>query len=157
MESPDRNQEHLAHWVDRELRRLPLRRAPQNLEARVLAAIAQRASLPWWRQHFLRWPLAARIGFLLLSALIARLLLQANAWLVEALGTLGVSQAVATPARELRNDWSFINSLNDTLHVVLNAIPAPWLYGSLAVIGLMYATLFGIGSVAYRTLNQERS
>jgi len=157
MESPDRNQERLAQWVHHALRGLPPRNAPAGLQSRVLAAIARRSAQPWWEQHFLRWPLPARLGFLLLSAVIARLLLQASGWMIDRLRELGVSPVVATQARELRSDWSFIASLNDTLHVVLNAIPSPWLYGSLAVIGLMYATLFGIGSVAYRTFNQERS
>lgn len=157
MASPDHDQERLAQWVHHVLRGLPPRNAPAGLQSRVLAAIAQRRALPWWQQHFLRWPLPAKLGFVLLSAVVARLSLQASGWMIDRLRELGASQVVATPARELRSDWSFIASLNDVLHVVLNAIPTPWLYGSLAVIGLMYATLFGIGSVAYRTLNQERS
>jgi hypothetical protein len=155
MESPDRDQERLAQWIHH--RCVVCRRASAGRPAsRVLAAIAQRRALPWWKQHFLRWPLPAKLAFLLLSAVIARLLWQASGWMIDRLRELGVSQVVATPARELRSDWSFIASLNDVLHVVLDAIPTPWLYGSLAVIGLM-CSLFGIGSVAYRTLNQERS
>lgn len=157
MATPEHRQEQLERWLAGELRALPPRRAPASLESRVLAAIAQHANLPWWKQHFLRWPLAARLGFLALAALIAQVSLQASAWLIDALRASGASEAIANPARALRNDWSFIQSMNDIVQVVLNAIPAPWLYGTLAVVGLMYATLFGIGSIAFRTLNQERT
>ena len=53
------------------LRNLPDRKAPAGLEARVLAEISRRAALPWWRKSFAHWPVAVRLGFLILSARVA--------------------------------------------------------------------------------------
>jgi len=50
----------LAKRVDAELRALPLVRAPAALQARVLAELARRQALPWWRQSFRDWPMAAQ-------------------------------------------------------------------------------------------------
>jgi len=57
--------------IGRLLRQLPDRRAPAGLEARVLAEIARRAALPWWRTSFTHWPAAARVSFYGLSAAAA--------------------------------------------------------------------------------------
>ena len=42
--------EELEQFIHRELRGLPVRRAPSTLEGRVLAAIEHRASIAWYHQ-----------------------------------------------------------------------------------------------------------
>ena len=44
--------------VDRELKRLPMPRAPQTLLPRVLAAVQQWSRRPWYARAWLTWPLA---------------------------------------------------------------------------------------------------
>ena len=52
------------------LRNLPDRAAPATLEARVMATIAARASLPWWKRPITQWPTIWRSLFLLVSIFI---------------------------------------------------------------------------------------
>src|SRR5437867_829054 len=47
--------------IDREIKRLPELLAPHTLLLRVMKAIESRASLPWYRQSWQVWPVAARV------------------------------------------------------------------------------------------------
>src|SRR3954470_16437940 len=73
--NPPGQPDPLETFVTRALRDQPARRAPQTLEARVMAELARRASLPWWRQSYQHWPAAIRGSFFVLSALAAALLI----------------------------------------------------------------------------------
>jgi hypothetical protein len=53
------------------LHNLPDRPAPATLEARVMATIAARESLVWWKRPFMQWPAFWRGLFLVISVLIA--------------------------------------------------------------------------------------
>ena len=52
----------LETFVDGELRRLPLPRAPQTLLPRVLAAVEQWRERPWYARAWFTWPLAWQSG-----------------------------------------------------------------------------------------------
>lgn len=52
------------------LRNLPDRTAPATLEARVMATIAARAAVVWWKRPFAQWPAFWRGLFLVVSVLI---------------------------------------------------------------------------------------
>jgi hypothetical protein len=137
MNSPDPIDQHL-HRV---LRALPDQRAPVTLEARVMAALAERAALPWWRRSYAGWPFVVQIGFFLLSGLSA-------AGLIFGLTRLPAwFDAGAEVSR-----WQLIyDSLLETVNTIYSAIPTPYLYGGLAVLAACYLTLAGIGAAAYRT------
>ena len=57
----------LAALMDARLKSLPLRRAPQTLSLRVMAAIRQAESRPWWQRPWLAWPSHWRILSLAVS------------------------------------------------------------------------------------------
>jgi hypothetical protein len=144
--------EELEQMIHRTLRSLPDRRAPRSLEGRVMAAIAARAALPWWKQSFARWPLAARAGFLLASL---------AALAVAVFGSAAVDTAALAARTSLRFTW--LGVLKDAAvgtvdfaAIVFHAIPPLWLYGSAAALGALYLTLFGLGATAYRTLYASR-
>ena len=59
--------------VDRELRRLPLPRAPQSLLPRVMAAVEALAQRPWYTRAWFAWPLGWRVVSLVPLALFAYL------------------------------------------------------------------------------------
>jgi phospholipid N-methyltransferase len=123
--------EKLEHIVDSVVRQQPLRRAPASLEARVLARIAsERVRMPWWRRGFVHWPLAARISFLIASYGFVRLALA---------GVMSLT--------------TFVVSIFDFL---TRNIPPMWLYGAAVVGFVLYAALFGLGTLAYRTLYVQR-
>jgi hypothetical protein len=73
MSTPNRpTPEQLERFIDKALRDQPLQRAPSDLQSKVMAAIAHRATTPWWRSSFAHWPMAARVLFLAASAVFAR-------------------------------------------------------------------------------------
>jgi negative regulator of sigma E activity len=68
----------LETFVDTELRRLPLPRAPLTLLPRVLAAIQQWSRRPWYARAWFTWPLAGQIA----SAAALMLIVVASAILI---------------------------------------------------------------------------
>ncbi len=148
--------EELEKLIHQTLRTLPPRRAPRSLEARVLAAIEARASLPWWRQSYAQWPLAARCVFLLLSGGLVKVALMAAIWAMAGFNQAEVANAFSTQFAWLN---IFSNALRATVDfggIVFRSIPSVWLYAGVAGLAALYATLFGLGAAAYRTLYADR-
>jgi hypothetical protein len=154
MNPPDPKElERLVHAA---LRALPDRRAPHTLENRVRAAIAARASRPWWQQSFLQWPLAMRGAFLVLSAAGVKLAVVAAVFVLGNPETAHVTQAFANQFAWAENILGFFSGMAEIGSAVFRALPPLWLYGGIAVLASLYATLFGLGAAAYRTLYVER-
>jgi hypothetical protein len=133
---------HDPNELDRALRELPLRRAPTSLESRVLRELERRALLPWWRRSFTHWPLAARAAFLVVCAAAAGLAISGGA-------------AAAADVRSLvwaREIAALMASGGSLLTLLARIAPPPWLYEGIAVCAVLYAILFGLGAVLYRTL-----
>jgi hypothetical protein len=76
--------------VDRELRRLPLPRAPHTLLPRVLAAVQAWAQRPWYERAWFTWPLGWQM------ASIAALILIVGAGAALLPKTLAATGAVAS-------------------------------------------------------------
>jgi hypothetical protein len=132
------------------LRRLPERRAPATLEARVLDVLARRVPLPWWRRSFAEWPAAARVAFGVTSTVLVVFTVLAAAAASANFGTLGASHALATP---VLHDASVFFMITRTLSVSLASIlSSSWVLGCLIASAVLYAALFGLGIAAYRTL-----
>jgi hypothetical protein len=139
------NPDEFERFIDRTLRALPPRQAPHTLESRVLAELARRAALPWWRQQFAYWPRAARLA-LLLGACGAAV---AVTWLLASTKALHLTSS--PPA------WigSFSHATSSISHVfasVVGLIPPLWLYTALALCALLYGALLGLGAFGYHIL-----
>ena len=146
--------EKLELAVDSLLREQPLRRAPATLEARVLAQIALRqAPLPWWRKGFTHWPVAARAVFLIASYGFIRLALAGAVYAIAFVRSGEVAGGAISWANTGAGAISAIGSLAALL---VRAVPPLWLYGMAAFGVALYAVLFGLGTVAYRTLYVQR-
>lgn len=141
--------ERLERFVDKALRDQPLQRAPDDLESKVMAAIAHRAITPWWRSSFAHWPMAARVLFLVVSVGFVKLGLDAAAMVI---GPLDPGARSAALFAEL----AWIHALFASLGTLLRSVPSWWLYCVVTVIGGLYLALFGISAVAYRTLYASR-
>lgn len=136
----------LESFVTRTLRGQPPRRAPHTLEARVLAELARRAALPWWRQSYMHWPAAIRGVFFVLSAAAATALVAGLFVLTRSTTTaqLAAHFAGVATAREV------VLLLAEKALVLWRAIPPLWLYTALAIVAASYATLITAGTAAYR-------
>ncbi len=127
---------------DRALRELPLRRAPTSLESRVFCELERRATLPWWRRSFTHWPLMARAAFLVICGASAGLAIEGGA-------------SAAADVRSLywaREIGALMASGGSLVTLLARIAPPLWLYEGIAVCGVLYAVLFGLGAVLYRTL-----
>jgi len=153
--SPD-HQDRLERTIHRTLRDLPPRRAPRSLEERVLAELARQAALPWWRQSFVHWPLAARGGFILFSVGIAALVFVLTMWGDAGLEALPIRSAFAQQFTWMENGLTVFRALKGFGEIIPRNIPPLWFYGILAVLASMYATFFGLGAAAYKALYAQR-
>jgi hypothetical protein len=142
------------------LRDAPLRHAPPSLQARVLAEIERRAALPWWRRNFSRWPRPARVGFAAACGSIVAALLAA-AWPWTPAGALAA--AGAWPAGGplslpwARSALTLVEAVRELEAALVRVVPLEWLYGAMAGGAVLYAALFGLGAMAYRTLYLDSS
>jgi hypothetical protein len=149
---PRDSQEKLEQFVHHTLRALPPRRAPRSLEQRVLAELARRAALPWWRQSFGHWPQPAQAAFLLASLSGAVAVFLGTGWAMAGFDTAQFQGALAQPVAWWAGGQSVFNAISGFFEIMLRNIPPLWLYGSLAFVATMYAALFGLGAAAYKAL-----
>jgi len=129
---------------------LPPRRAPGTLESRVANELARRALLPWWRASFANWPVAARVMFIMVCAVLvaATILGGVSAYL----GDRSFDEASAVLLSWAHPFLTVVSSAGGLLALLLHVIPPLWLYGILGAGIFLYVTLFGLGAAAYRTL-----
>ena len=149
MNTPSNRDEQLERLVDKVLRDQPLQRAPATLEGKVMAEIARRAVLPWWRNSFGHWPMAARVVFLAASIGFVKLGLNVAAMFVEPLDP-------AARGAALFAEFSWIHALVGSVGTVIQSVPAQWVYGVVAIVTALYVVLFGVSAAAYRTLYASR-
>jgi hypothetical protein len=147
--------EQIEQLVHRELRSLPPRRAPRTLEARVLAALEHQAAVAWYHKSWSYWPAAVRVAFLVVATAVAGAVMIAFYQMFNGVevGTL-VAQA-GGKLNFLAKLYHAAGWIVDFTANVFGSIPPLWLYGGLALIAALYATLFGLGAAAYRTLYRQ--
>lgn len=134
---------------------MPDRRAPSSLEARVLAELARRAALPWWRKSFAHWPAAVRALFFGGSAVAAAVLVSGLLLVVRHPGAVGLA-GVPEPFAWLRAARDFVASADSSVRLVFAAVPRAWIYGAAGLLAACYAALGAIGATAYRAISFAR-
>jgi hypothetical protein len=137
----------LEEVVGRALRQLPPRRAPFNLESRVLAALERHAARPWWRRSFGRWPWGMRMAFGLTCAALAALTIPSSS---RVLAELGAFHALRLPW--LEDALAVTGTLRAVSGPFTRSMPADWLYVGLGASAALYAALFGLAIAGYRLL-----
>lgn len=145
----------LEQAIDRELRRLPDRRAPETLLPRVLQAIAERQRLPWWQKSFAYWPWPARVLFLAGTSGLAAFLVYFTWGL-----TSGVSLGSLTDELgQLSGRFDLVRGLGGTLGgavMTLVRSAGPWLlWGTVGVLGACYLTTMALGTFCWRLASQR--
>ncbi|HXA36959.1 MAG TPA: hypothetical protein VNW26_11535 [Steroidobacteraceae bacterium] len=129
------------------LRELPLRRAPPTLESRVLRELERRASLPWWRRSFAHWPLPARTAFVVICCALISM-----AFLGGGVLTAGVSSLPL-----MHHVGALLAAGGNLAASLARTAPPAWVYEGVAAWAALYAVLFGLGAVLYRTLYLQPS
>ena len=143
-------EERLAAEIDRELRGLPELPAPSTLIPRVSAVIAQRRSLPWYRQPWQAWPLPMRAAALvILAAFFALLCL--GAWRLPGTESyLAATRHAAGWFSGLTTLWNALNALIATLAQAVQLLGRGFLLGCLAAVALAWAICLGLGTACLR-------
>jgi hypothetical protein len=152
MNPDDEMQDALERLVARTLRDQPALRAPPTLEARVARDIARRAAIPWWRRGFLRWPLVARAAFVVATLAVIVKTVEGTAWLLGCLRGASIDVAGTRPVMEIEAAGKVVETLTAAGSWIIDGIPVPWLYAAVLAGVALYATFFGLGAAAYRTL-----
>jgi hypothetical protein len=134
--------------IDAALCELPLRSAPPSLELHVLGELSRRAALPWWRPSFAGWPGFARVGFVLMCAVLIGLVFLGGVWAMRNLGSPALGALSMPWARHM----VALAGVAGELAALVRIVPAGWVYEGLAASVVLYAALFGLGVAAYRTL-----
>lgn len=139
----------LEQLIAKTLREQPPRRAPANMESRVLAAIELRTARSWWHKDFGRWPLAARAMFIVLCMVLGKFAIDVSMRLMADADPAGI-------AAELASLVVWMKMLVIGATSLVRSIPSAWVYAGATILGAMYALLFGLSAVAYRTLYANR-
>lgn len=142
--------------IHQTLQELPPRQAPRTLEQRVLAEIARRAALPWWRKSFVHWPAAARAVFLVICIGVVKLALMGGVWVMAGFDVAQFQDAFATQFTWMQSVIAVGHAIGGVFEIIGRNIPPLWLYGGLAFIAAMYAAFFGLGAAAYRAIQAHR-
>jgi hypothetical protein len=155
MNNRSESEQKLEQILHHALSGLPPRRAPGTLESRVATELARRALLPWWRASFAAWPVAARVTFILVCAVlgVATILGGISAYL----GDRSFDEASAVLLSWAHPFLTVVSSAGGLVALLVRVIPPLWLYGILGVGAFLYVTLFGLGAAAYRTLYLQPS
>ena len=144
--------EELEKFIHQNLRSLPVRPAPRSLEARVLAAIEQQATIPWYHKSWSHWPAALRAAFLALATGVTGVFIGAFYLMFTGAETSALVAQIGARLSLFTKIYHTAGWIAEFIVNVFSSIPPLWLYGGLALIAALYATFFGLGAAAYRTL-----
>lgn len=144
--------EQLEQLVHRELRGLPLRKAPATLEARVLAAIEHQAAVAWYHKSWTYWPGAVKAAFLGVATGVSGAAIAAFYLLTQGADTGTLVAAGGERFAGVAALFHVLRWMVGYVSASIASIPPLWLYGGLAFVAALYATFFGLGAAAYRTL-----
>ena len=142
--------------ISRELKALPELTAPGALANRVMAAIGQRARVPWYRRSWQTWPVALQA-----ASLVVLLVLFGGL----CLGGWQLSQAETTTLALHRvGEWfSGLSMIQNTFNVLVNAgvlvvkkLGTGFIVACLVAVGTGYAMCVGLGTVYFRLAFAKR-
>src|SRR5258708_5576267 len=144
---PDKNLERLIH---ERLRALPEMQAPKTLASDVLKKIQARRVLAWWNQASPEWPPALRIlsGVLLLIGAASLF-----AFHDQILGELAaLANRISSGSQVLKPLWTILEMLLEIVQVLAGAIKSQMLIIAAAMIGLLYLSTIGLGTMMNRVV-----
>ncbi len=143
----DRN---LEIQVDQALKALPELQAPRTLMPRVLAALAARAAVPWYRQPWPAWPLGWRVAALTFLLASFGCLCLASFQLTRAAGFTLALQELAQSLSWLGSLWNVLATLGGAAVLVIKHLGAGFLLAC-AFAGLLgYAVCIALGTACIR-------
>ena len=142
----------LESLIDRELKSLPPLAAPDSLAPRVLAALAARAALPWYRRAWQTWPRAGQV--LSLAALAVVFVAVATA------GGHWIPAGTARPTAGLLGGLSLLVSLlatvGEALVLTVKHLHPAWLAAGVLVLSAGWLSCLGLGTAIFHLAMPRR-
>ena len=148
----------LASWADQTLKQLPSRQAPKTLAPRVMAVLARRQALPWYRQPWFAWPRSYQV----LAAGLAAALIGFGLWWLwphsETVSLASAKQAVSQfeAVQDVSVTAGILKSLLNALVLVLKSLNSWVLAAALGLFALIWSTTLGLGTACWRLANGPR-
>lgn len=146
----DEREAALEQMMHRELRQLPLRRAPATLLPKVLAAIRTEAAKPWWQRPLETWPRWMQIITVAMALGIAAVLATLVGLGVQSLDFAAVGATVGRVLDRFEFVWTATNALGNALVLILSRTPTYVFLASGLVCVSAYVSCVGLGTVLYR-------
>ena len=147
------NPEHekkLESIIDRELKGLPELTAPETLSRRVMASLARRASVPWYRSPWQNWPAHLRIpAFALLVVFFGALCF--GAWKLPhtEFATAGATK-VSGSLSSLISLWNALNAVAAAFVLAFKQLGTVLIAAILGGIALAWVMCIGLGTACVR-------
>lgn len=136
--------------IDRELKGLPELAAPETLSRRVMAAIAQRVSVPWYRNAWQNWPAHLRIpAFALLVVFFGALCF--GAWKLPhtEFATAGATK-VGGWFSGIVSLWNALNAVVSVFVLAFKQLGTGIIAAILGGIALAWLMCLGVGTACVR-------
>ncbi len=151
MEPPENND--LEKFIHAQLQKLPEREAPEALVTNVLAAIARRKKLPWWKQSFTFWPRHIQnLFFVVLASLfLAAIYLSGRA--ADNVTVPDVSAQLSSYAWIGRT----VRTIGETLVVTVTNLPLQYLVAFAIVFIVLYGACVAAGFALFKVTSSARS
>lgn len=128
------------------LRQIADRPAPATLAPRILAELARRAQLVWYRRPWTEWPESLRwISTILLGGLVATILS-----LLESGWETSKSSPSLTAVHEVPVLLQALESICRAVLLGLHQLPQSWLLIGGCGLTIVFAGTFGLGTAAWR-------
>lgn len=151
----NRREELLERLLDRELKRLPLRKAPPTLMPRVLASIRAQAQEHWWQRPLNTWAPWLQILTLITTLVIAGFLAWSMRFGLRSLDLSTLGTGFASVLDRFGFVWTSASVLGNAMLVVVNRIH-PILIAATLFLGVVaYASCIGAGTVLYRFVTHK--
>jgi hypothetical protein len=145
MNEPDKQLEELIHS---RLRKLPDLAAPPTLVPAVLEKIQARAAQSWWQRSWINWPPAIQAVSILLfvGLLVAAWFLTGNV----AAETAQLAERARSSFGPLDRIVSVLQAVGGAGQVILKSINSQLLLIAAIVVGCLYLSTIGLGTMFYR-------
>jgi len=147
------NQEYekrLEAEIDRALKGLREMPAPRLLVSQVMAALEQRARLPWYRQPWQMWPLPLRVVSLLILLAVFGGLCFAGWKLPHTAAFAAAIHRIGGWFSGVTTLWNALNVLMGALVVTVKHLGTGFMIACLAALAFGYAMCVGLGTVYVR-------
>jgi len=143
-------EKQLESAIEQELRELPVLKASTNLTQRVMAEIARRAALPWYRQSWSHWPWPAQLAALVGSLALVGGLCYGTWYLPQTAVFAAVSQRVGGVTMQFGVLWNFVNVLFSAAVAVVKHLGLGFIIAAAVVAAVGYAVCVGVGTLYVR-------